>query len=93
LTGGQSPRGSSDGLAASLQSGDIQAIRRQLASQLEADPDPMVELQLAQLDYISYDFDLALGRAEAAFATHPTVRPPSVGEYREYEGGQATRPR
>lgn len=67
MTGGQSPRGSSDGLAASLQSGDIQAIRRQLASQLEADPDPMVELQLAQLDYISYDFDLALGRAEAAF--------------------------
>ncbi len=69
LTGGQSPRGSSDGLAASLQSGDIQAIRRQLASQLEADPDPMVELQLAQLDYISYDFDMGLVRAEAAFGT------------------------
>lgn len=29
----------------------------------------MVELQLAQLDYISYDFDLALRRAEAAFGT------------------------
>jgi DNA-binding CsgD family transcriptional regulator/tetratricopeptide (TPR) repeat protein len=69
LTAAQSPRGSSDGLAASLQSGDIQARRRQLASQLEAGPDPMVELRLAQLDYISYDFDLALGRAEAAFRT------------------------
>jgi DNA-binding NarL/FixJ family response regulator len=36
---------------------------------LEADPDPLVELQLAQLDYICYEFDLARQRAEAAFST------------------------
>ena len=29
----------------------------------------MVELQLAQLDYICYDFDLARRRAESAFGT------------------------
>jgi DNA-binding NarL/FixJ family response regulator len=39
-----------------------------LANQLETDPDPLVELQLAQLDYICYEFDLARQRAEAAFS-------------------------
>jgi hypothetical protein len=36
---------------------------------MKTDSDPMVELQLAQLDYICYDFDLARRRAEAAFGT------------------------
>jgi DNA-binding NarL/FixJ family response regulator len=69
LTKARSPRQAAEGLAASLQSGGVQARRRQLANQLETDPDPVVELQLAQLDYVCYDFDLARRRAESAFGT------------------------
>ena len=69
MTKARSPRQAAEGLAASLQSGGVQARRRQLANQLETDHDPVVELQLAQLDYICYDFDLARRRAESAFGT------------------------
>lgn len=69
MTRAQSPGDAGQGLAASLRSGGVQARRRQLANQLETDPDPVVELQLAQLDYICYEFDLARQRAEAAFGT------------------------
>jgi hypothetical protein len=69
LTRAQSASNTGEGLAASLRSGGVQARRRQLANQLETDPDPVVELQLAQLDYICYEFDLARQRAEAAFGT------------------------
>ena len=69
LTKAQSAGSAGEGLASSLRSGGVQARRRQLANQLEADPDPLVELQLAQLDYVCYEFDLARRRAEAAFGT------------------------
>jgi DNA-binding CsgD family transcriptional regulator len=55
------------GLRAALTAHELRSRRQALARQLEQEDDPETRLQLAYLDYMTYDFDSALKNAGTAF--------------------------